>query len=516
MVFSGHDAYFISKHLQLPPSRPSLRFQNDDEPIQQKGKFDVISRKVYDYSRIGPNAADHEVHYCTKSLSNWRRGVVKRVAPLTTFRQDVRSDFFAFVNNVIIPRMKVAPLIPNDILLENWLVNTRYNTKRRNKMRSLNAKYINRLHNFPIYLLQCKSFIKSEFYNAVKEPRIINSRTDSFKAVIGPYTHLTEEYVFNDHFIKHKTPDEIARIMSEISSKHSVIYETDYSSFEGSFSKEIMENVELKMFEHVLQCYPHVVSLLQRTYRTQNVIKYQIHGKLKAKASFSGSRMSGDMWTSLSNGFTNMCLVEYILSKNNLRAPYVRNDFLVEGDDGFICTDKKIDWSYANDIGFTLKCEECKDMNKLSFCGICTHDGLLVPDFKRIMNHYGYSHDRTSIRYLTTGSKNQKRKFRNMIHSRALSLLAQSRGIPILQSIAQQQLQFGGHFDPRYIDWWENETYDFSNVTSMTALPISKSMREFFAARYDIPIETQLQIESDISKCKDVCYDIVLPYWRLR
>lgn len=516
VVFSGHDARFISNVLQLPTPRLSLRFTNDDEKLQQKTKFNVCNKRTSDYSRIGPNATDHEVHYCAKTLSNWRRGVVKRVAPQVVFQQNIRDDFFSFINNVIIPKLQIAPLIDNDTLLEDWLSKTRYNTKRKNLMRSLNASYFNRLHKFPDLFLQCKSFIKSEFYDTVKEPRIINSRSDHFKAIVGPYTHLVEKFVFNEHFIKHKTPEEIASIMSLISSKHSIMYETDYSSFEGSFSQEIMENVEFKMFQRILQNYPRIVELFRRTYHSNNVIKYQYHGKLRAKATFSGSRMSGDMWTSLANGFTNMCLVEYILAVNNQQKFYTTADYLVEGDDGFICTDKQLDWSRANQIGFSLKCEQCNDMNKLSFCGICSYDGLLVPDFRRIMNHYGYSHDRTSIRFLTNPSKNQKRKFLNMVHSRALSLLAQSRGIPILQAIAQQQLRFGGHFDPKYVDWWENETYDFSNVTAMTALPITDRMRNFFAQRYDIPIPYQLKLEKEINECQDICFDIDLPYWRLR
>lgn len=514
-VYSGVDSHFISTFLNLPNARASLKFINDNECSLQTDKFKMVNRKVPDYARIGPNLLDHKIFYCTKSLSNWRRGVVKRVAHATNCQRNVCVDFYHFIETQIIPKLPVAPKFDHSKLLEDWLSCSRYDTKRKNKLRFLSYKNIKRVQKFPKHFFHCKSFIKSEFYNDIKEPRIINSRTDDFKSVIGPYTHLTESCVFDSHFIKHKTPDEIAQIMQNMSTSYSNFYGTDYSSFEGSFRRDLMLSVEFKMFERVLHNYPHIVKLIEQTYRYDNVIKYQIHGKRKATARFEGSRMSGDMWTSLSNGFTNYCLVKYVMHKNATNGEF-RYDFLVEGDDGFICCDREIDFSIVRDLGFQLKCDHFKSINDMSFCGICVHDGLLVPDFWRIMNKYGYSHDRTSIRYLQTKTNRQKRNFKNMVHSRALSLLAQSRGIPILQAIAQQQLTFGGHYDPRYVDWWENEVYDFSNVTSMTALPITQSMRQFFADRYDIPIDIQYRIEDQIKASIDICYNIDLPCRRPR
>lgn len=496
----------ISKMLELPRLRNHVRFKG-----MEKLKFELQNqtwRSHEKFVRLGPCRCGSYVHKVQQDPINWYRGVCKRIAHEVNYNDQSYSDFFTYVNSEIIPHLPVLQSgYSDDYMFEQWMSNCNYTLKRKNKMRELHAKFkygtkLTDRH------YQCKSFIKSEFYDKFKEARIINSRTDAFKSAVGGYIHMVQEIIMTEHYIKHLTPDEIANRLYTMSREHNFVYETDYSSFEGSFTSRFMLNVEFRMFEHVLQNYPVILPCIRKCYENFNVLHFQ----RKFTVSLPGSRMSGDMWTSLCNGFTNFCMVKYLIHKQEMRVDHViKYDFLVEGDDGFIATGEDLPniVQDSSDLGFQLKCDRKTDMNDLSFCGICQFQGILVPDILKYLNHYGYCCDQSIVRLYLSKSRNSRKKILNWIHSKALSLLAVSRGIPVLQSVAMQQIKLGGHFDPRYVDWWESQFYDFKNLTSMHSEPITPEMRFFVEKRFNIPVQVQIDIENELKDCPFQCYDII-------
>lgn len=431
-------------------------------------------------------------------VSNWKRGVCKRVAhaqPTPNYR--IREDFFEFVDGII-KLLPVAEYVPVDRLLDDWLNNSNYNLKRRNLLRR-KFKEFDLIH--PHRWLKCKSFIKEEFYEEVKEPRIINSRTDWFKAKIGPYIHLVEKYVYDEHFIKHMLPADVAKRMEEIAEGYDLFYETDYSSFEGSFEFEFMQRVEYRMMRHVLQNFPEACYILDLVYNAPNRIIFQ----RMYSAQFKGSRMSGDMWTSLANGFTNYCLIKFYLHKNE-----AFGNFLVEGDDGFIACNKELDVSYAQALGFKLKIEVKRDHNSVQFCGLRVHDGILVPDIYKTLFKFGATQDVKMIKHFKKIGTNPKhaREFNNWFYSKAMSLLATGAGVPIVQEVALHVLNnVDGRLDYKYVDWWEKT---FFNLSGLKPKPITISMREYVAREFNIPIKKQLKIEAEIRSCESQAYIIDL------
>lgn len=490
--------------LTLPNPREDLYYKYD---INENGKEVTThdpARYEYDYARIGPNALEHRVEFCKDHPSNWKRGIQKRVAHEYSYDKKTVRKFMRFLRTWI-PK-HIEPLeagLDLEELLEAWLAASKYNNARKRKLRQLfHDFFANKIN--PEYIYANKSFIKKEFYAELKEPRIINSRSDCFKAIVGGLFFAAEHLIMKpDHYIKHKTPEQVAKEMDDMNKKHNYVYETDYSSFEGSFHPELQEACEKQLWRHVFRNYPKMLKIILKAYNT-NVCIY----KNKMKAYFKGSRMSGDMWTSMANGFTNQAIIEFMIEDAYQRHGYFDIDYLVEGDDGFICTDAPLDFNIPKLLGFKLKCEQKTDKNDVSFCGICEFEGKLVPDIRRILNHYGYVHGRSLVSAVNSKSKRSKKKLLDMIHSKALSLLAQSRGIPILQPIAQQQLKLGGHYNPKYVDWWEKEFYDFNNLEKMHAEPITDDMRLFVEKRFNIPVSTQLDIEKSLKDCKYMCYDI--------
>lgn len=527
--------------LTLPPARNTLKFnlnnvenkyytfnnsQTRPKYKEQDPKFLLKQSGYVDkyYYRWGPNLIDFIPFRVTDDLNNWIRGVIKRCAHTQNYDVQMLNEFIDFSHGIIIEFPTLNPGCKHDKLFEEWMEQSNYNNQRKNKLRNLmyQLDLVSDQRRYEL-LHTMTSFIKTEFYGETKEARIINSRTDAAKAYFGGYISKVQELVMKEHFVKHKTPSEIAEHMYEISKRYPYVYETDYSSFEGSFTQELMQGIELELFRHVLREYPQVVTYLESCYSGCNKLVFNKRYKCK----FKGSRMSGDMWTSLANGFTNFCLVKFIIHKHEQE--YGRSidyDFIVEGDDGFIATNcqlNKMDW-FASRLGFKLKCDMKTDINDLSFCGICEHEGRLVPDIRRILNHYGYTCDKKLINIISRStddkklSKRSRKELLNYIHTKAISLLATSRGIPILQQVALQQLRLGGHYDPKYLDAWKIDQINFDvqiilrQLSEGSLLPeeVTDSMRVFVQDKFNISIDTQLRIEQELETNHNICYDLIL------
>lgn len=453
-----------------------------------------------DVIRCGPNSGIP--FSVSHSVDNWLRGMCKRVVhDYHPVDSDVQKDFIKFAHHYI--KFHISPLAENlneDCLLEDWLSHSKYNSARKDKFRELNHRM--RIHDISSkQYLALTSFIKSEFYTEPKEARIINSRSDAFKSRVGPYVHAAESIVYDDHFIKHCKPSEVVRKMHEKSADFELFYETDYSSFEGSFSPELLRGVELHLLQRLFANYPEIVSLCAQALACKNKACY----RKRYIAEFYGSRMSGEMWTSMCNGYMNKLLVEFVAKRSDAHV-----DYLVEGDDGFICSNKPLDWSLVEKCGFKLKCEQVENVNDVSFCSLRACGDLLVPDIPRTLSHYGYIIDACLSNALPHNSKRTIKRLDEIQYAKANSLLATSAGIPILQELALQQLRVlsGTHLNPLYFDWWEREFYDLNDPKAKV---ISPEVRSYVMKEFHIDVATQLEIESAIRKCPYRCYDILLP-----
>lgn len=453
-----------------------------------------------DVIRCGPNCG--QAYSVSHSVDNWARGLCKRVIhDYHPFNPNVQADFISFARHYI--KNHIQPLkegLDEDELLENWLGQSKYDSDRRNKLRELNKMMRN--HQIPRrQYLQLTSFIKSEFYTEPKEARIINSRSDAFKSRVGPYIHAAEAMVYDDHFIKHCKPSEVVEKMKNKACGFEVFYETDYSSFEGSFKPEYLRQIELYLLTRLFYNYPEIVSLCTLALVSSNKLIY----RKRYSAEFPGSRMSGEMWTSMCNGYMNKLLVEFVAKRSDALV-----DYLVEGDDGFICSNKPLNWELTADAGFKLKCDIVHDPMDVQFCSLRVCENKLIPNIERTLTHYGFIIDTQIARGLAVKSKRSQKKLDEVQYAKACSLLATSSGIPILQAVALQQLRVlsGTHLNPKYFDWWEREFYDLSNPAPSS---ISLGVRKYVEKEFGILVDDQIEVERQILNCPFRCYDILLP-----
>lgn len=501
-TISSHSARFMDTFgAPLPQTRKTLKFKALAADVPLDDSDDLPDRCVC----LGPTIGDIEldIHSHNHSIANWKRGIMKRCAHAQNadINDPIFKEFYDFVDNYIRHLGYVPPDLNYQDMQNEWLDHSRYNQRQRQQMRDRAQQVINGEINIR-KILTINSFIKSEFYNELKECRIINSRSDWFKAFIGPYIKQVEKIIYDEHFIKHKTPREVAQIMEYVAEGYDLFYETDYSSFEGSFTLDFMKRVELKMFKHVLMHYPEAVSMIEKSYNVNNV---HYRGDPRYACEFEGSRMSGEMWTSLCNGFTNMLLVLFMLKKSDSMGK-----FLVEGDDGFIACTRELDFNIAKRLGFSLKIEATLDHTHVKFCSLSTCEGRIVPDIRRVLSHYGVINDIQRTKLFVSNSHRGQRQLRQLMKSKAHSLLATSAGIPILQELALQQLRCYEHdiLNPKYFDYWESEFYDL--YKTQQAVPITSTMRRFVEENFDISVRDQLEIERAIRKCTAPNYDIIL------
>jgi len=386
---------------------------------------------------------------------------------------------------------------------ESWLNETKnYNDNRKNQLRKTFNQYMNNGQNLTYRDYNCKSFIKREFYEEPKFPRLINSRTDIFKVSIAPYIHNIEKQMYKlKWFVKHNTPQEIASKFQHIN-KYNYFLETDYSSFESCFSNKYCDAVELQLFYYffqnnldiyyqILQCYYHGDKNRITKLKNEEYIAYA-----------SECRFSGEMWTSLGNGFSNLMNMLYLCEKYDIKAKG-----LVEGDDAIFCLNKNIikPQDYEK-LGFRIKMKYEKNIINTTFCGI-TYDSennrLLAPPEQ--IARMGWT---CHAQYLNSRQK----ILLGLLKAKAMSVYSTTPCTPILGPLAFKIIQL-----TLSIQALENTVYHkwiIKFEKTFRYQEIRMSTRILYSEKYGISLAQQEVCENIIRDAKTL-QDIQLPFYFL-
>lgn len=410
---------------------------------------EIIGRRIM--PSLGLNPFETQVYGTSlKDCTHYLAGLFKRIIPDYPVDPDLYDEFDQFFQSELKQIEPIPHIQPysHENLDIYWLNDTeKYTLKQKKHFHDLLDLYLNEHKTRGMY--DCQSFIKNEFYAEPKFARLINSRSDLFKVLTAPYIKLIEEIIFvktyPEHFIKHKQPEWTSQRLKQMFQNYHFVYETDYSSFESSFSLDILL-LEYKFFSHMLQNNPEILTLFYDALLNDNTII----SSLGISATFAGTRMSGEMWTSLGNGFMNMMLIKFMAHKDNLQC-----DFLVEGDDGAACFNRPPNYQYVNDLGFRIKLVKGSQINDLNFCGIkVRRDGKPMADISRTFRNNSYSRRREIINMKET----RKFKFKEYQEAVLLSLYHRTRFTPFL---AEYSYHFLKHVIPNlekykdYMNYWQ-------------------------------------------------------------
>lgn len=387
-------------------------------------------------------------------------------------------------------KKNLVPLSPDlDVSFEFWLTLTNYPEWRKQELREAWALIDNIIEKRHFIV---NSFIKDETYPEYKNLRGINARTDAFKCAVGPIFKLIEKEVFkSEWFIKKvPVPDRPKYIYERLHSNSRDFYGTDHTSFEGHFSKEFMESCEFYMYDYMSQ---HLFGGKEFSDLIHNVLGGDNFIVSKwFSYNIRATRMTGEMCTSLGNGFSNLMLLLFVAKESGTDIEGV-----VEGDDSLFSVRKgtKLKIEIFKELGFNIKIDKFDNVNTASFCG----NVFAVGDFYVVTNPLDaiLSFGWTQSKYASS----KKKVHLQLLRSKSLSMLYEYRGCPLLKNLALYGLRMttGYRIRTDNLNTYERdlliEQFDEFNSKGLPIVEIPMNTRLLVEELYGISVENQLKFE---------------------
>ncbi len=384
-----------------------------------------------------------------------------------------------------------------DLSFDTWLAGCDYPGHRKSELRRVYEKLstegwdavaVRRGKRVPD-AFKCKSFTKVETYMDFKYARSINSRCDAFKVYTGPLFAAIERALFSrKEFIKHVPVKDRPQYIFENLSGMPKYHVTDYTSFEGSFVPTLMLECEMRLYRYMLRNFPKEYGIIEAALTGWNQCRFRDYSvKLR------GTRMSGDMCTSLGNGFTNLMLSSFFVSRVGGHIKVV-----VEGDDSIVGTDVDIDVAEIAKLGFIMKKVSVPSLHLTSFCGLMLSRELTaMVDPVKVLLNFGWSHSPLAL----SSSKNYK----PLLRAKAMSLVYEYPRCPIVTALGLKWLEMTEGAEARFgDDWYHKHVFKEAQsngqwVAEQVRLGVSDEIREDFASVFGVSREVQLAIESEIA-----------------
>jgi len=372
--------------------------------------------------------------------------------------------------------------------VDQWLSQcSSYNEARKRELRLI-AETLDPLQPDPHILkrfAKVKSFIKVEDYPSVKHARWINSRVDHFKVFWGPACKQIEQQVYRlKYFIKHVPVVSRPSVIDKLFTAGAKYVSTDYSAFESQFRFEVMDHIEFVLYRRMLSNFPEYARIVCDVLGGDNLLSTS-YWRVKVPA----RRMSGDMNTSLGNGFTNLVL--WATMARLCGISWEDWDGFVEGDDGiFAIPDRHIwtpeEWAAR---GFILKLSYVSQPGLASFCGVVSPDGVnTIRDPFAFLAKFGWSST-----MIGCGTKVSW----GLLRAKSLSVLYETPNCPIVSVLARAALaRCPQDIEARF-------TYDGYHTPppsdfNVPAFRPTTRLRCCFEELYHISVDLQLSLERSI------------------
>lgn len=381
-------------------------------------------------------------HAHMKDIPTLEQGARKRVGPvMPQHNHRTRRRFKRFVQRKMRQLFKKLPR-DTDVSFETWIALAPYPAWRKKQLweawESLKDK--------PICYedFACKSFIKDEHYPDWKHARTINSRSDRFKVFSGPIFHAIEKVIFASPYFIKKIPakDRAQYIIDNVWVPGRPAVATDYSSFEASFTREVMESCEMQLYRWMSEDVDggrEWYKIVHKALTGKQKLIF-LHGDVVCRT--LATRMSGDMCTSLGNGFTNLMVSLFLAEEQDLGE--LRGVF--EGDDGLVVYQRGTpDPQLFADLGFNIKLEVHSDITKASFCGLVfnVENGVNCVDPSDLVTSLGW----VSCRY----ARARDGKVKGLLRAKALSMAHQYPNAPVVCRLAAYALRVTRSIDCRWV-----------------------------------------------------------------
>lgn len=414
---------------------------------------------------------------------------------------------------ILIKERGLKPIARDQLYtIEEWLALTNYPQWRKDELIALwketydlkERTSYGKLRRFCI-----KLFPKEEPYIDFKHERGIWAREDIAKLFMGPIFKAMEDQIYdtniNPEFIKHVPHRErAAYVLSRLFRPGMRFVATDYKAYESHFTKELMRHIEFVLYKYFLKYHLDEYSILCEVLMGKNAAFNKFFN-----VTIDARRMSGEMNTSLGNGFSNLIIMRTIC-----RMKGITNLIgVVEGDDGlFAFAEACPNSSDFVKNGFNIKLETYDEISRASFCGLIFDptDRNIITDPRKVLASFGW----TGFKYVGC---NQKTALK-LLRCKSLSLAHQYPGCPIVSELASYGLRITRSYNVddfiakrRDIDIYErNKLIEASKYFKLNKDELSIPVREIgYGTRllveelYGIDVQAQLSIEAKISNKQD-------------
>lgn len=424
-------------------------------------------------------------------------GVAKRMAYKPAEPdEEFMKEFNLFVRNWLQENM--TPLAQEfDFNFEEWLSKTNYPEWRKQELRKAYENVIDPAeldkngHNIHSNV---KYFVKEEWYPEFKHHRGIWARVDEFKCISGPFFKAIEEELFKlKYFIKKIPKDQRAEYISKMMDDIGKIFQTtDFTAYESHFTTELMWNCEFELYKYMSRCNPKAQQFVRIIFSALAKDNYVINKYFTLAV--RAKRMSGEMNTSLGNGFSNLMFLLFACHKYKI-------DFLgpvVEGDDGLIALSKEIPKEYFDKMALNVKMEIHQNLSDASFCG------LVFDPVERIIIRDPRVPISTIMWVPRQYASSNVNKIKGLIKSKALSMMFEYPGCPILAPLSHKVFALMGdvpminHGDSNYEMNYINQLYIKYEKSEVPYKVIGMRTRKLMERLFDIDTSRQLLIETDI------------------
>lgn len=475
----------------LPECKPDVRFSKTRLKRSEYNSYrTVLSTNLPMYADVSPPRPD------PSHPPSLVAGVVKRFGfqPPIADRAKLK-EFGRYVE--LWMKRNLIPLSGDELpSVEDWLDSTDYGDARRKNLLELWADRDSWVVTSSM-LAYIKSFIKDETYPEYKYPRLINSRVDMAKCLIGPVVAAISDQLFSkDWFIK-KVPvaDRPMVISDKLYCPGAEYIFTDYTAFEAHFVPELMRICQFKLYRYMtknLACHDQVMKFCFGTLAGRNKCEFK-----NVTISIDGVRMSGEMDTSLANGFHNLMAFLYLTWKHDPTAKVLG---FVEGDDGIFRVEPPSAAPTTDDfasIGLTIKIGTTPELSEASFCGQVydRDDGIVVTDIVDALSRFGW----TNKKYVRCSFKTQL----ELLRARGFSFAYQYNGCPVLSELGHKILELTKHVTIRQsiidqMDMWERQRFKDAASAKIHRKPVGLSTRALVEKLYGIGIDVQMEWERSI------------------
>lgn len=208
-----------------------------------------------------------------------------------------------------------------------------------------------------------QAHIKREFYTYYNRPRGIYARVAAARVVLGPiFKKIEKEVYVLKNFIKEiPVKDRPSAFKARLEKTGFNFFVCDYEAWESLQDSYFMDCAEFELYKHMLRNHPDILRLLQFL-KEDNLIYFKNNRHVLA-----GCRMSGEMNTSLGNGFNNLMVLLFLARERGYDIKPI-----VEGDDSLFSAPPgfELDAKDFENLGIIAKLDKYSSFSEGSFCGL--------------------------------------------------------------------------------------------------------------------------------------------------